>query len=129
MRDEITLGDRRRKILRTTGAVVGALSYYLVFDERLWPGWSWYVGGLCWVLLGHLAGVYVGQWTKHRVPRFRRSDGPELFGSMCGVLVTAAAWWYVPLALTAIIGSLCRAIVGAYVGFMMVDVSTYTAYE
>ncbi len=129
MRQEATPDDRRRKTLKSIGAVAGALIYYLAFDVWFWPIWTWYVNGLCWTLLGHLAGVYAGQWLAERVPRFRRSDGPFLIGSLCGVLVTAAAWWDVPVGLTAIIGSLGRASLGAYLGFMMVELSTYERYD
>ena len=119
---------RRRKSPRIIGAIVGVIVAYALCHERLWSGISWYWNVGCWIEVGGVAGISVGQWFEQHIPRFRSSDGPAVIGGVLGMATLAVAWAAMPHGFAAIVGSVGRALLGAYLGFMAVEVMTYKTY-
>ena len=118
-------GGRRRAVLSAAGAIVGAVGCYGLYHQRLWavlwPGASWYWDGFWSILMGLLAGGSTGEWLARRIPRFQRSDGPGIFGADFGVGIMAAVWLSLPIGSAAIVGTVCRVLLGAYLGSFFVE--------
>ena len=119
--------SRQKLAVCAAFSALGAVGYYFLFHRQLWdvlwPGsahYQWYWDGFFSVLAGLTVGGNTGAWLAGRVPRIRRSDGPDILWTNCGVGIMAAVWLCLPAESAAIVGAVCRTILGGYVGCLFV---------
>ncbi len=116
-------GRKKTVMIFCLSAICGTAYFFFLKD------FSAYWDGFFMLATGNFLGIMTVVTLALRDGKRLRSDGTALLASTSGMAIMGAAWWYSSVESSAMIGAVCRAVMGIWIGFMIVEVLTYEKFR
>jgi drug/metabolite transporter (DMT)-like permease len=115
---------RKKTVLTLCLSAICATVYFFLLKDFS-TNWD----GFFMLAMGNFLGSMTVVTLALRGGKRLRSDGPALLASTSGMAIMGAVWWYSSVESSAMIGAVCRAVMGVWIGFMIVEVLTYEKFR